>query len=91
MAKETNSATLLLGEFHTELSKNFQLSFQMEMESRGVQITFFSSVVAAVARVAVAVAPEPVHRVEDGHEAVEVDGGLGGQQRGRGRRAVGDR
>ena len=45
--------------------------------------TFFSSVVAAVARsVAVAGAPEPVHRVEDGHEAVEVDGGLGGQQRG---------
>ena len=31
---------------------------------------------------------EPVERAEDGHEAVEVEGGLGGQERGRGRRAV---
>ena len=30
---------------------------------------------------------EPVERAEDGHEAVEVEGGLGGQERGRGRRA----
>ena len=29
---------------------------------------------------------EPVERVEDGHEAVEVDGRLGGQQRRRGGR-----